>query len=54
MPIPAPLLADNETLVWLVVASIVVFGLILFAVFARYFSLWIQCKMTRAGIRWST
>ncbi|MCA9052598.1 MAG: flotillin-like protein FloA [Planctomycetaceae bacterium] len=44
------LAADGDTLVWMVVAFITVFGLILFAVFARYFSLWIQCKTTRAGI----
>ncbi|MEZ6057141.1 MAG: flotillin-like protein FloA [Planctomycetaceae bacterium] len=41
---------DNALLVVIIVAAIVVFGLIFFAIFARYFSLWIQCKMTRAGI----
>jgi uncharacterized protein YqfA (UPF0365 family) len=51
MMLPGPVLAaDNDTLVWMVVAGITVFGLIAFAVLARYFSLWIQCKMTRAGI----
>ena len=38
---------------WVVVAgAMVVFlgGLILFAVFARYFGLWLQCKFTGAGI----
>lgn len=51
MPLPAPLLAaDSDALVWMAVAFVVVFGLILFAIFARYFSLWIQCKMTGAGI----
>ncbi|MFV0445531.1 MAG: flotillin-like protein FloA [Planctomycetaceae bacterium] len=51
MQFPAPLLAaDSQTLVWMVVAAIVVFGLIFFAIFARYFSLWIQSKTTRAGI----
>jgi uncharacterized protein YqfA (UPF0365 family) len=48
---PGLLLAANgDTLVWMVVAFITIFGLIVFAIFARYFSLWIQCKMTRAGI----
>jgi uncharacterized protein YqfA (UPF0365 family) len=51
MALPAPLLAiKSETLVWLFVAFITVFGLIFFAVFARYFSLWIQAKTTRAGV----
>jgi uncharacterized protein YqfA (UPF0365 family) len=51
MRLSRPLLAaDGETLVWMVVAFVTVFGLIIFAIFARYFSLWIQCKMTRAGI----
>ena len=35
---------------WLIVAAFAVGFLILFAVLARYFGLWIQCKMTRAGI----
>lgn len=48
---PGLLLAANgDTLVWMFVAFITIFGLIIFAVFARFFSLWIQCKMTRAGI----
>ena len=37
-------------LLWMVVAGAAVFTLIFMAVFARYFGLWIQCKMTRAGI----
>ena len=37
-------------LIWLLVAGAAVFVLIFMAVFARYFGLWIQCKMTRAGI----
>jgi hypothetical protein len=37
-------------LLWMVVAAGAVFALIFMAVFARYFGLWIQCKMTRAGI----
>lgn len=44
------LAADPQTLYWMAAAFIVVFSLILFAVFARYFSLWIQCKVTGAGI----
>jgi uncharacterized protein YqfA (UPF0365 family) len=46
-----PLLAvESETLMWAAAAFIIVFGLIAFAVFARYFSLWIQCKTSRAGV----
>ncbi len=47
---PVLLAANGETMMWVIVAAIVFFGLIFFAIFARYFSLWIQCKMTRAGI----
>jgi uncharacterized protein YqfA (UPF0365 family) len=46
-------LADDDTqLAYYVVAGafLVLIGIIFIAVFARYFSLWIQCKMTRAGI----
>jgi uncharacterized protein YqfA (UPF0365 family) len=37
---------------WMIILAAVFFvGLLIFlAVFARYFGLWIQCKMTRAGI----
>jgi uncharacterized protein YqfA (UPF0365 family) len=35
---------------WLIVAAASVALLIFLAVLARYFGLWIQCKMTRAGI----
>lgn len=35
---------------WGFIAVVAVGVLIFLAVFARYFSLWIQCKMTRAGI----
>jgi len=35
---------------WVIVAAVAVFLLIFVAVFARYFGLWIQCKMTGAGI----
>jgi uncharacterized protein YqfA (UPF0365 family) len=40
----------GNLLIWLLVAGAAVFVLIFMAVFARYFGLWIQCKMTRAGI----
>ena len=45
-------LAQNggQILVWLLVAVAAVFVLIFLAVFARFFGLWIQCKMTRAGV----
>jgi uncharacterized protein YqfA (UPF0365 family) len=45
-------LAQNggQVLIWLVVAVAAVFVLIFLAVFARFFGLWIQCKMTRAGV----
>ncbi|MFN0056397.1 MAG: flotillin-like protein FloA [Planctomycetales bacterium] len=50
-----PLLAidqDNANYGWYLVgaAAVVLVCLIFLAVFARYFSLWIQCKMTGAGI----
>ena len=36
---------------WVIgVVFLLILGLILMAVLARYFGLWIQCKMTRAGI----
>ncbi|MBL8850206.1 MAG: flotillin-like protein FloA [Planctomycetaceae bacterium] len=35
---------------WFIVVGAAVMLLIFMAVFARYFGLWIQCKMTRAGI----
>ncbi len=46
------LLADGaETGYYLVGAAVIILAAIVFmAIFARYFSLWIQCKMTRAGI----
>jgi uncharacterized protein YqfA (UPF0365 family) len=36
--------------IWFGIAVLAVFSLIFLALFARYFGLWIQCKMTRAGI----
>jgi uncharacterized protein YqfA (UPF0365 family) len=45
-----PLAQGGQVLVWLVVAVAAVFVLIFMAVFARFFGLWIQCKMTRAGV----
>jgi len=47
-----PLLAqvDGSTLMWFVAVVVFLVFLIFSAVFVRYFGLWIQCKMTRAGI----
>jgi uncharacterized protein YqfA (UPF0365 family) len=47
-----PLLAaDAQTGYYLIgVAVVFMLGLVFLLVFARYFSLWIQCKMTGAGI----
>ena len=42
--------APGQLLWWLVAAVLAIFVLIFMAVFARYFGLWIQCKMTRAGV----
>lgn len=43
--------ADDLSLYMLVGGAVVCLALIIFfAVFARYFSLWVQCFMTRAGI----
>src|SRR5262245_26128811 len=43
---------DNDTLAIYFIGGAVLFlvGLVFLAIFARYFSLWIQCKMTGAGI----
>jgi uncharacterized protein YqfA (UPF0365 family) len=53
MPHIVPLFSQGEAELgyYLVGGAILILGGIIFlAVFARYFSLWIQCKMTRAGI----
>ncbi|MFQ5731654.1 MAG: flotillin-like protein FloA [Planctomycetaceae bacterium] len=43
--------ADDNAAMMLIVAIVVLLIFLVFlAVFARYFGLWIQCKMTRAGI----
>src|SRR5947207_3354641 len=49
---PIRLFADgSETGLYLVGGAVIFLaGIVFIAVFARYFSLWIQCKMTRAGI----
>jgi uncharacterized protein YqfA (UPF0365 family) len=47
LPLAQP---GGQVLIWLVVAVAAVFVLIFMAVFARFFGLWIQCKMTRAGV----
>jgi len=46
------LAADPNTIGYYLIGGAVIFlaGIIFLAVFARYFSLWIQCKMTGAGI----
>lgn len=52
MPTPV-LLAQGEGSgagMWIVIAFLVLFFLVFLGVFARYFGLWIQSKMTRAGI----
>lgn len=48
--LPFCLAVSSQTLIWFTAAFITVFGLIFFAIFARYFSLWIQAKTTRAGV----
>lgn len=45
-----PAQAPGSLLIWFGIAVLAVFSLIFLALFARYFGLWIQCKMTRAGI----
>ena len=47
-----PLLAQelSDGLMWLIAAVILVGVIVFLAVFARYFSLWIQCKTTGADI----
>src|SRR5262249_59675140 len=47
-----PLLADGSETGYYLVGGAIIFlgGIVFIAIFARYFSLWIQCKMTRAGI----
>ncbi len=51
MPLPNVLLAEIPTELMVGISIVViVFGLVFVAVFFRYIQLWIQCKMTRAGI----
>jgi uncharacterized protein YqfA (UPF0365 family) len=47
-----PLIAQESITVWtiIIVAAVVIFGLIVFAVLAKYFRLWIQSVTTGAGI----
>jgi uncharacterized protein YqfA (UPF0365 family) len=44
------MLADTNPLMWILVIVILLFGLMFLAVFVQFASLWLQCKMTRAGI----
>jgi uncharacterized protein YqfA (UPF0365 family) len=42
---------ETRLMLWIAgAAAVVIVGVVIFAVLARYFRLWIQCKMTRAGI----
>jgi len=41
---------QNDTMILIGAVVVLLFFLIFLAVFARYVGLWIQCKMTRAGI----
>ncbi len=45
-----PVLADDTTTYIMMGAIAVLVIVVLMAIFARYLSLWIQCKVTRAGI----
>jgi uncharacterized protein YqfA (UPF0365 family) len=40
----------GDNLMWFIGIGVFLFVLLFMAIFARYFSLWIQCKMTKAGI----
>jgi len=42
--------AEGTMFYWFLAAFLAVFLLVFLAIFARYFGLWIQCVMTRAGI----
>ena len=44
------LMADLGPGQWAAVVIILLFGIIFLAIFAQFASLWLQCKMTRAGI----
>ena len=44
------LLAELSPIQWGGLVFILLGGLIALAIFANYASLWLQCKMTRAGI----
>ncbi len=44
------LLALDETWIFVIGAFVIIIMLVFFALFARYFGLWIQAKFTRAGI----
>ena len=56
VPPVAPLFAQppppDGLIIWIILGGALAFfiGIIFFAIFARYFSLWIQCKLTRADI----
>jgi uncharacterized protein YqfA (UPF0365 family) len=50
MPTPMLLAQEGGPGMWIVIAFLILFFLVFLGVFARYFGLWIQSKMTRAGI----
>ncbi|MFG0241014.1 MAG: flotillin-like protein FloA [Gimesia chilikensis] len=41
---------DNSTIIWIVGIVVFLFALFIFALFARFAGLWIQCKLTNAKI----
>lgn len=41
---------DNSTIIWIVGIVVFLFALFIFALFARFAGLWIQCKLTKAKI----
>ena len=44
------ILGEGDVLIWALVGFLFLCALVFFAIFARYFGLWIQSKFTRADI----
>ncbi|MCA9061998.1 MAG: flotillin-like protein FloA [Planctomycetaceae bacterium] len=44
------MLADLSPVEWVVIVFILLFGVVFLAVFAQFASLWLQCKVTSAGV----
>lgn len=46
------LLGESNSAIWMIIAfiALIIFGLVMLAIFARYFRLWIQAVTTKAGI----